>query len=91
MEAAISEGDDGWRGAREASSSHAASPRLREVVAEFGGRGSIRSLFFDFFLYSYFLSITLMYCFIYVILFVYLSILFSISTGEEVPCLICSP
>lgn len=54
MEAAISEGDDGWRGAREASSSHAASPRLREVVAESGGRGSIRSLFFDFFLYSYF-------------------------------------
>lgn len=54
MEAAISEGDDGWRGAREASSSHAASPRLREVVAESGGRGSIRSLFIYFLLYSYF-------------------------------------
>lgn len=78
MEAAISEGDDGWRGAREASSSHAASPRLREVVAEFGGRGSIRSLFFDFLLYSYFCLLhlcTVLYMSFYLFIYQFYSLL----------------
>lgn len=78
MEAAISEGDDGWRGAREASSSHAASPRLREVVAEFGGRGSIRSLFFDFLLYSYFRLLhlcTVLYMSFYLFIYQFYSLL----------------